>query len=105
MKNFKKIAGINFIILVIYALIIPFIAGEVSGNKYFMFSFVIVLAGLQVITNLLAGIILLIMKKKGQGLSFLVTSGLLLLIVFSSCLGAAILFSTNFAQITTLSFQ
>lgn len=88
MTSIKKIAGYNLLILLIYTLVIHF---SFSGNEKSMGIMLVsaMVISVQVILNLILFFIYFFTGRKEIGKSFLLSSGIVLLIGFSSCWGSA----------------
>lgn len=94
MTSFKKIVGINLLLLLGYSLIIRAgTSGTYSKNDaslgILMFSAVAV--GLHVVTSLIIALMYFSSRNRESGRAWLATSGLVLLVGFSVCLGNAAL--------------
>ncbi len=90
MKHLKTIVGINLVIILVYSVLIRIAAGGGTGNDknlgiLFFSAFVI---AIHVITCLIiTGV--MYSKSNDLGKAWLLSSGIVLLVGFSSCLGNA----------------
>jgi hypothetical protein len=94
MEHIKKIGGINLILLVVYMLLLNVSAlGSDTGSEaglgvLIMAAFII---GCHVFINLAVGIVMFI-KRDPRGKAFLLSSVVVLVVGFSSCLGSIALY-------------
>ena len=87
MKSLKKIAGINLLILLIYSVVIRFAVGRSGDGSLGIMIFSAIAVGLHVVFCLLIAVAMYVEKSRGLGKAWLLSSGLVLLIGFSVCLG------------------
>ena len=85
MDSFKKVAGINLLILVIYSIGVHIYATEQVETLILL----AVLISIQVGVNFIVSIISFIMKEKKRGIAFIASAGIILVVGFSSCLGGS----------------
>ena len=88
MTPFKKVAGANLLILLIYTVVIHN-SVSVHDKQFEIMILMVYAVGLQVIINFITAIIFYFMKMEDFGRAFLSSSGLVLLIGFSTCFGSA----------------
>jgi hypothetical protein len=91
MTSLKKIAGINLVILLLYSILIRVFSGggrEASLGIMIMSAFVI---GLHVLICLIITAATYGNKNKELGKAWLLSTGIVLLVGFSTCLGNAAL--------------
>ena len=87
MKPLNKIAGVNLLIILIYSVVIRIAVGRGGQGSMGILIFSAVAVGIHVFFCLIATGIMYIEKKKELGRAWLLSSGLVLLIGFSVCLG------------------
>ena len=84
-----RIVGINLIILLLYTAALTMYSAGLSshdgGMNLAVFSAFLVT--IHSVGALIAGIVLLVMKKQEQGVAFMVTCVAVVLVGFSACLG------------------
>ena len=88
MKNFRKIIGINLLILLAYNVL--FFASSFSSGitAIYTFSIYIILSiTAQVLTNFILALYFFSVKKGDIGKSYLLSTAVVLIIGFSTCLG------------------
>ncbi len=93
MKSLKKIAGINLAVLLAYSIVIRIFSGG-GGKQNESMGILIMSAfavGIQVIICLLLAAVEYSNKSKESGRAWLLSSGIVLLVGFSTCLGNAAL--------------
>ncbi len=88
MNDTKKIAGINLLIMLVYNIVIHF-ANSGTEKGLGILILCAVLVGIQVITNLILCAIASGMKNSSRSKAYLISSGIVLLIGFSSCFANA----------------
>jgi hypothetical protein len=93
MKEVKKIAAVNPIILVIYSIIIRILVstGHNDGKLVGVLALSAVVNILHVFVNLVVMIVYYAKKNNSMGKAWLLSAGILLLVGFSTCLGNAML--------------
>jgi hypothetical protein len=91
MKALKKIAGINLAVLFAYSVLIRVLSG--SGGKQGAAMGILIMSafavGLHVLICLVVSSIEYRFKDQGLGRAWLLSSGIVLLVGFSTCLGNA----------------
>ena len=87
MRPLYKIAGINLLILLIYSVVIRFAVGRSGDGSLGIMIFSAIAVGIHVFICLIVAAIMNIGKNSGLGKAWLLSSGLVLLIGFSVCLG------------------
>ena len=90
MKPLNKIAGINLLIMLLYSVVIRVISGGKGGGSMGILILSAFAVGIHVFICLIVAATN-IEKKSGLGKAWLLSSGLVLLIGFSTCLGNAAL--------------
>ena len=91
MKPLNKIAGINLLIMLLYSVVIRVISGGKGGGSMGILILSAFAVGIHVFICLIVAAKMNIEKKSGLGKAWLLSSGLVLLIGFSTCLGNAAL--------------
>ncbi len=90
MSQLKKILGINLLILLSYTLFIHATASN-GGEGIDILLELMLAVGLQVVINFIVSMIHFWTKNDSLGKAFLLSTGLVLVIGFSTCLGSAFL--------------
>lgn len=86
MNSLKKVAGINLIILLIYNILVNI--GSTGSNRGMQIMFMLMLLIiLHVAINFIVSLVFFAKREKTAGRNFLLSSLIVLLIGFSSCLG------------------
>ena len=87
MNKIKKILGINLIILLVYSCFIPRLMIDVKDNESTIgvIIFLVFATALHVGNNTILSIILFLNRNKELGNAYLISSGIVLLIGYSSC--------------------
>jgi uncharacterized BrkB/YihY/UPF0761 family membrane protein len=89
MTYIKKIAGINLGILLLYTLFAGFGSRGQSHAQLGVLMLMAFAVSVHVAVCLLAMIYMFVNKKRDEGRAWLLTAGLVLVIGFSACYGAA----------------
>lgn len=89
MSQLKKILGFNVLILLGYTLLIHATASN-GGEGIDVLLELMLAVGLQVVINFIVSMIHFWTKNDSLGKAFLLSTGLVLVIGFSTCLGSAI---------------
>ena len=92
MNSFKKVAGINLAILLIYTLLSNIGASSGSERGLQVVVLMALLICIHTGINFLASIVFFIQKNRVQGRNFLLSALIVLVIGFSACLGTASLY-------------
>jgi hypothetical protein len=87
MNKIKKIIGINLILLLVYSCFIPrlMIDAKDHESSIGVMIFLVFATAVQVGSNTILSIIFFINRNKELGNAYLISSGIVLLIGFSSC--------------------
>ena len=94
MNLIKRLVGINLIIMLAYSILIRLLNGHGGqGSSLGILIFSAFAVGIHVFICLVIGLACYAGKNKEQGQAWLMSSGLVLLIGFSTCLGNAALSS------------
>jgi len=89
MSQLKKILGINVLILLGYTLLIHATASN-GGEGIDILLELMLAVGLQVVINFIVSMIHFWTKNDSLGKAFLLSTGLVLVIGFSTCLGSSL---------------
>lgn len=85
MNETKKVVGINLFIILVYSIIIRSLAGNGSEKGLEIAVDTAVIITVQVFLNIMLWLILSFMRKDKLAKVFLISSGIVLLVGFSSC--------------------
>jgi hypothetical protein len=82
MKNFKKIAGINLLILFVYSLLLR-LGGDAQGLTVVLGSCILII--FQVATNFIISLVCYAQSKSDLGNSYMLTAFIVAVIGFATC--------------------
>ncbi|MEO0472906.1 MAG: hypothetical protein AAF206_25035 [Bacteroidota bacterium] len=85
MNSIKKVVGINLLVLLVYSVIIHL----ASSDGYSLLFLLAMAIAIQTGINFLISMASFIGKQKEQGIAFIVATGVVLLVGFSSCFAGA----------------